>query len=208
MMDMITTYEDFCLEKKSLENSDILFIVDVQSEFEKFIPINFTNKLNTYCKEFTSVYQIWDSNKTNKPTYKFPNQVDRIKKHFGIKKLYKDLDGGFDEWIKTIFDDKTANNIFKLIKNSEIKEGDRFKLKDKEEYLVYIDNAHEWFLVNSDMTKVFNSLMNKTIVIVGGADNECLEDVYVATKSFGLNPIYNHEYVYSADTNNTQITQN
>jgi len=94
----------------------------------------------------------------------------------------------------------------KALKKKEIKEGDKFKLKDKDEYLVYIDNNHSWFYVNSDMYKTFKKLKGRTIVIVGGADNECLEDVYSSAKTFGLNPIYNHKYIYSAETSNKQTS--
>lgn len=200
-------FGDFCVEKVSLEKNDgILFIVDVQSEFEKFIPKNFVSNLDEYCGDFKSVYQVWDSNKTKKPTYKFKNQVDTIEKQFGIKKYYKDLNDGFDEWVFKVFDDKTANNILTLLKKNKIKEGDKFKLKDKEEYLVYIDNDHKWFYVNSEMVKVLKELKNKSVVIVGGADNECLEDVYISLKSFGLHPIYNHDHIYSAETSNKQVS--
>lgn len=202
---MITKFNKY-FEVVSLENSDdILLIVDVQSEFSKFIPKRFVAKLNKYAKEFDNVYQIWDSNKTNKPTYKFPNEKELVEKKYGIKKYCKQYNDGFDEWITTIFDDKTCNNIKNLIKKKEIKEGDKFKLKDKDEFLVYIGNAHQWFLVNNGLYLLFKKLINKNVVIVGGASDECLEDIYISAKSFGLKPIYNHEYIYSAGTNNNQI---
>lgn len=200
-------YLKYFKENKSLEENDnILFVVDVQSEFEKFIPKNFVSKLNKYCKEFKQVYQIWDSNKSKKPTYEFPNQVKAIEKQFGVKKYYKKLEGGFEEWAHQIFDEETATKILRMLKKKTIKEGEKFKLKDKDEYLVYIENEHNWFYVNSDLYRTFKKLKNKSIVIVGGADNECLEDIYIASKAFGIYPIYNHEYVYSAETNNTQIS--
>lgn len=202
---MIKNYKEFCLEKVSLEDNDgILFVVDVQSEFKKFIPKNFVKKLDNYCKEFKEVYQIWDSNKTKKPTYKFPNQVDTIEKQFGVKKYYKDLEGGAEEWLTKIFGEEKATSILKSLKSKNIKEGDKFKFKDKNEYLVYIDNDHNWFYVNEKMYNLFNKLRNKSVIIVGGADNECLEDIYISAKSFGIEPIYNHEYIYSAETSNKQ----
>jgi len=207
MKHITTKYEHFCLEKVSLEENDgMLFVVDVQVEFKKFIPKNFVSKLKKYCEEFDSVYQVWDSNKTDNPSYKFPNLVLSIEKQFGVKKYYKDLDGGIEEWFNSIFDDDISNNITKLLKDGNIQEGDKFKLKGKDEYLVYIDNGHNWFYVNSDMYKTFNMLRNKSVVIVGGADNECLEDIYISSKSFGVEPIYNHEYIYSAETSNKQTT--
>jgi hypothetical protein len=200
-------FEDFCVENASLKKNDgILFIVDVQSEFDKFIPKDFEANLNDYCEEFKSVYQVWDSNKSKTPTYKFKKQVDKIEKQFGIKKYYNKFKGGFDEWIFTIVDKKTANNILTSLKKGTIEEGTKFKLENKEEYLVYIDNAHTWFYVNDVMARVFKDLKGKSVVIVGGADDECLRDVYVALESFGLFPIYNHEYIYSAKTSDKQVS--
>ena len=40
----------------------------------------------------------------------------------------------------------------------------------------------------------------KKVIVVGGADFECLEDVYITLKSYNANPIYNHMYIYSAST--------
>jgi len=200
-------YLKYFKENKSLEENDgILFVVDVQSEFEKFIPKNFVTKLNEYCKEFKQVYQIWDSNKTKSSTYKFPNQVAKLEKQFGVKKYYQDLKGGIEEWFNQIFDETSANKMIKELKKKNIKEGDKFRLKDKDEYLVYIDNNHNWFYVNSELYKTFKKLKNKSVIIVGGADNECLEDIYISAKAFGLNPIYNHTYIYSADTSNKQVS--
>lgn len=195
---MITKFEIFN-ENKSLENhDDILFVVDVQSEFEEFIPKNFVKKLNKYCKEFENVYQIWDSNKSKKPTYKFPNQIEAIEKQFGVKKYYKKLDGGMREWFYNIFGEQDGENIFKKFKSKKIKEGDKFKLKDKNEYLVYIDNDHNWFYVNNKFLNILKKLKGKSIIITGGAGGECIKDIDVSAKSFGLYPIYNHEYVYDA----------
>lgn len=201
-MRYLKLFEDFFLENVSLEkNNGVLFIIDVQNEFKKFIPKYFLSKLKKYCNEFDKVYQIWDSNKTKKPTYKFPKQVSSLEKQFGVKKYYKDLDNGFEEWIFDIFDKKIADNILKLLKRKEINEGDKFKLKNKEEYLVYINNEHKWFFVNSNLVKVFKSLKNKSIVMVGGAGDECIRDIYISSKSFGVRPIYNHEYIYDATYN-------
>jgi len=201
-------YLRYFKENLSLDNNDgILFIVDVQSQFEKFIPKNFVSKVDEYCEGFTSVYQIWDSNKAKKPTYKFKNQVATIEKQFGVKKHYKDLDRGFEEWSSKIFDEKVYNNILKLLKTKKMKEGNKFKLKDKDEYLVYIDNEHSWFYVHENMYKIFKKLKDQKVILVGGADDECLKDIYISAESFGLIPIYNYEYIYSAKTNNKQISQ-
>jgi putative cell wall-binding protein len=56
-----------------------------------------------------------------------------------------------------------------------------------------------------EMSDLLKTLNNKNVILVGGAKGECLYDVEIAMKSFGINPIYNNRYVYSAKTNNSQL---
>ena len=184
-----------------IEHNDILIIVDVQSNFKKYFPVDsqsYLKKLDKYCDEFADVYQIWDSNSGSKPTYKFKNQKDLIEKKYGVKKFYSKYKGGFNEWIYYIFDEKTMEQ-FQSRKN-KFKEGDAFKIKDKNEFLIYIGNNHKWFYVNEELVELFKKLRGKKIIICGGAESECLDDVYIALKSFNVNPVKNHQYIYSAET--------
>jgi hypothetical protein len=190
-----------------IDHDGILLIIDVQSNFKQYFPKgpnSFLKKLDSYCEYFPEegdikgVYQIWDSNRGSKPTYKFKNQRDLIEKKFGIKKYYKNLKGGFKEWIYNILDNDTLNK-FKSKKN-KFNDGDIFKIKDKDEYLVYVGNNHKWFYLTENLVNFFKKLKNKKIIICGGAESECLDDVYIALKSFNVNPIKNHQYIYSAET--------
>ena len=45
---------------------------------------------------------------------------------------------------------------------------------------------------------LFNEIKGKEVVIVGGAENECILDVMVAAKSLGLKILKNDRYIYSA----------
>lgn len=208
----VLKYQDFSMNENIslIDHDGILLIVDVQSNFKKYFPTDpngYLKKLDNYCLEFpsgttdlTGVYQIWDSNSGSRPTYIFKNQKDFVEKKYGIKKFYSKLKGGFNEWIYQIFDDDTLNQ-FKSKKN-KFNPGVAFKLKNGNEFLIYIGNNHKWFLVNGELVELFKKLRNKKVIIVGGADNECLEDVYIAAKSFGVIPVYNHQYIYSAKTGN------
>jgi hypothetical protein len=210
----ILKIEEFLIKENiSLINHDgILLIVDVQSDFKKFFPTDpngYLKKLDDYCQEFPDekglkgVYQIWDSNRGSKPTYKFKNQKDLVEKKYGVKKFYSKFKGGFDEWIHHIFDEKTLEQ-FQSRKN-KFKEGDAFKTKNGKEFLIYIGNTHKWFYVNNELVELFQKLRGKKIIICGGADGECLEDVFIAAKSFNVNPIYNHKYIYSAETGSPEL---
>lgn len=182
---------------------DILVIVDVQKEFEKFIPKGYIDNLNEYASEFETVYQIWDGHvydgdqvqKIKGPSYKFNNEKDSFRKVYGTSASKKVSRLG-----------EQALNYKK-----DVKEGDMFhvnndfKLDAKgENYIIRIENNHKWFYVNKELAIFFKSLKGKDVIIVGGADGECLEDVIVAMKSFGVRPKRNDTYIYSAETSNKQ----
>ena len=182
---MITEFKKY--ENKLYEDiNNILVIVDVQKEFKKFIPKNFVQKLTEYAKHFSTVYQIWDSNNAKTPSYSFPNEVDTIIKKYGTS---------FSLDLKIITKDITDQY-------PNASEGDRFKLKDTKTYIVRVNNNHKWFYVNKELSELFEKLKGKNIILVGGGDSECLKDVFIAMKSFGVNVQYNYKFIYSAKTNN------
>lgn len=170
------------------KNSINLIIVDVQNEFKKFIPQGFVDSLIKYCENFDNVYQIWDTNKAQKPTYKFPNEVKVINKKYGTK---------FSENLK-----ETIEELNQKYPNAV--EGDMYEFDDANSYVVKVNNNHQWFYIPEDMSKLFNELKNKKCVLVGGADRECLQDVYVAMVSFGCKVKYDKRFVYSANNSHTQ----
>jgi hypothetical protein len=163
----------------------VLVIVDVQKEFSSFIQHDLVDELHNYAENFKEVYQIWDTHKTNvAPTYKFPNQVDSIKKLFGVKH--------FSDKVKE-FTDEIEDESY---------EGRTFKLANNKGYIVRVDNNHDWFWVNPEIVELISKLKDKKVILTGGADNECLEDVYQAFLAFGLDVEFNKKYVYSAKTDN------
>jgi len=181
---------------KSLENEGILVVVDVQGEFDEYTPQGFEQNIMKYCEEFPKgteendirgVYQIWDANKATGFTYTFPNQVLTIKKNYGTK-----------------FNASIKQSALKLPQDS--KEGKLFKFKNTNRYLVKINNNHKWFYVNDDLYNLFQKLKGKKVIVIGGADMECLSDVYISMKSFGVNPVYNHDYIYNASMNDNMIS--
>jgi predicted MPP superfamily phosphohydrolase len=193
----VIRFSDYIKEAANIKNNDgILVIVDLQRIYDKFTPQNFEENVIKYCKEFPKddntgkgVYQIWDANKAQNFSYNFPNTLQTIKKNYGTK---------FDNRIK-----KIAEDLLKKYPNA--KEGQQFKLKDSNSFLVRVNNNHKWFYVNEDLYNLYLKLKGKTVVVVGGASEECLEDLYISMKSFGINPIYNHDYIYSAQTNDNQV---
>lgn len=155
----------------------------------------FEKKLNLYCKNFKEVIQIWDSNKTDKPSWKFDNQTDFIRKNYGTKfsnQLVRATDN-----LKKKYPNAKEGNIFKVKMNKNLIGG---------EYIVKIDNNHEWFYINNELQELYKELKGKKVIITGGADNECITDIYVSMRSFGINAKYNHDYIYSVQTSKQQST--
>jgi len=201
------SYTEFIKENN---NDGILIIVDVQKEFEKFIPQGYVDQLINYSKKFHTVYQIWDSNDASKPSYTFPNQQAIIIKKFGTK-----------------FSDELVKTVAQLNKkHPNAKEGDIFEFDDVNSYVVKISNQHSWFYVPEKMAELFKTLKGKNVILVGGAgstnsnfytsqngdtkyDNgECIKDVYEAMQSFGIKVQYDTRYIYNAKTSKTQTFTN
>jgi len=181
-------FTNYLNENTEQSKADILVIVDVQQNFSSFIPSGFVNNLIEYSKNFKTVIQIWDSNDANKPSYKFANQKGIYIKKFGTKFS--------DDLVQTVA------NLDKKYPNA--KEGDIFEFEDVDSYVVRIANKHRWFYVTSKLSKLFQSLKSQTVELVGGADGECIQDVFEAMESFGINVYYNKGYMYSAKNNNGQ----
>lgn len=126
------------------------------------------------------MYQIWDTNKATKPTYTFPNQVDCIKKRYGKNYLNSEI-------------------LKKLNSFLNKKEGEIVVIDGYDSHFVRINNNHQWFAVSKEMIDLFNKLKGKKVIIVGGSDSECIEDELISAKAFGVDAIYNHKYIYSAE---------
>lgn len=186
-------------------NNQHLIIVDIQKSFKKFFNDNYVNSVQQYCKQFSNVYQIWDNhvdknvdkdylydkNEEDKDDhhdlYDFPNQVDTIEKRYNY-----DVDADFYKKI-------LSNKTYKLIKSKEgnLKRGESFYTNEGT-IIVYIGNNHQWYHVPKKLFELFKTLKGKEVTIVGGSNSECLEDIYIAGISLGVNIKKNMEYIYSA----------
>jgi hypothetical protein len=84
------------------------------------------------------------------------------------------------------------------------KEGDIYEFDDINSYVVRVKNNHGWFYVTEKMSQLFSQLKGKTVILVGGAARECIQDVYEAMKAFDIDVKYDKRFMYSAKTSNTQ----
>jgi hypothetical protein len=192
---------------ESFQNDSILVIVDVQKSFRRFFSEMYLNELKKYCNNFKYVYQIFDNHSMGKNVdkdylydnnpeipiddslYHFPNQKDLIEKRYNY-----DVDVDF---YKKILDKETYDIIKEKENKKTIKKGDIFKTKEGTA-IVYIGNNHKWFHIPIKLYEIFSDLKGKEVIITGGSDSECLEDIYIAGKSLGVKIKRDHRYIYSA----------
>jgi hypothetical protein len=188
-------------------NESTLIVVDVQRSFQSFFTEMYIHKLKEYCKQFSNVYQIWDNHVDGKNVdkdylyddnpeipihgdlYKFPNQKELIEKRYNY-----DVDVDF---YKKILDKEVYSEIKQKEDSKTIKQGELFKTKEGTA-IVYIGNKHKWMHLPVKLYELFLELKDKEVIIVGGADSECLHDVYVSGNSMGVKMKRDHRYIYSA----------
>jgi len=190
---MITTINEFrkILEKTKKNDGVDLVIVDVQEQYKEYFTERYLVELKEYCKDYTRVFQLWDNNKAQKPDYTFPNQVGTYEKTYGLQ-----LDVNTGEQFFTPETWPAIKAKIEAVPN----EGDMFETINNEAW-VWIDNKHHWFLCTKELCKLFKDFVRqeRKIVLIGGAANECLQDIMVTMKAFGVSVSYDLQFVYSKD---------
>lgn len=199
-MKIIKKFEKFQLDS-------ILIIVDVQKSYRKFFSEMYLNELKKYCNNFKYVYQIFDNHVDGKNVdkdylydenpdvpihndlYYFPNQKDIIEKRYNY-----DVDADF---YKKILNQKVYNEINQKEQNKQLKKGDIFTTKEGT-HIAYIGNNHKWFHCGKKLYNFLQSLKGKEVIICGGSDSECLEDIITVSTSIGVNIKRNWKFIYTA----------
>lgn len=196
------------VESQQYQNSESnLIIVDVQKSFKKYFSENYINELKKYASQFTNVYQIWDNHHQgknvdkdylydknpeipiDKDLYTFPNQKELIEKRYNY-----DVDADF---YKKILDKEVYKEVSDKENKKELRKGDIFPTKEGT-YIVYVGNNHKWHHLSKKLYDLLVSLKNKEVIIVGGADGECLEDIYIAASSLGVKIKRNWKFIYTS----------
>jgi len=203
---------------ESHSSKDILIVVDVQKSFKKFFNEVYLHELKKYCNEFSKVYQIWDNHvdgknvdkdylydedpeiPVHKDLYHFPNQTDLIEKRYNY-----DVDADF---YKKVLTPETYEEVKTKEDANELKKGDFFPTNEGT-LIVYIGNNHRWYHMPKKLHELFTEVAEaqslneglsevKDVILVGGADGECLTDVEIAAEAMGVKLRLNHKYIYSA----------
>jgi hypothetical protein len=195
--------ENISIDKKE----EVLLIVDIQKSFKKFFTENYIHQVKNYCKKFKEVYQIFDNHVDGKNVdkdylydddhevsvhddlYWFPNQIDIIEKRYNYN---VDVD-----FYKKILDRETYKKAKELESNKKLKIGDIFETKQGT-HIVYVGNNHKWHHISKRLYDLFMKLKDKKVTIIGGADSECLSDIFTSAESLGVEIKRNWKYIYSA----------
>jgi len=186
MLEIVPLFENY--------NNQCLIIVDVQEPFKKWWikngKDNLPNDINDFCLNFNKVYQIWDDHDADKPSYTFNNQVSQLKKHYGV-----DHPSGEIQNYEEIFDGESLDKVLQMEKD-KIMDPYIFLKKDGN-YAVLVNGSHKWFFPTKELVDVLRSI-NEQIVLVGGAEGECLKDIEVLLRLLNKDFSVNNEYTYNA----------
>jgi hypothetical protein len=192
---------------KENQVSNTLIVIDVQKSFRKFFTEMYLNELNKYCNQFKDVYQIWDNHvdgqnvdkdylydhrpdiPVHQDLYTFPNQRDIIEKRYNYNVNV--------DFYKKILDKEIYNDIKVKEKSNQLKKGDIFKTNEGT-IITYIGNKHKWFHCPIKLYNILVNLKGQSVVVVGGSDSECLDDVFTTAESLGVKVSRNYKYIWSA----------
>jgi hypothetical protein len=171
---------------------NVLVVVDVQVHF-KSVTDKYVDEIFELCKTFDEVYQIWDAVDVNTPDFKFPNQVNAIRKEYGGELLEEDID--YYQFSEN--DKERLREGF----NNGFSSGEMFAdgQGEKIQWFLYVGGMHEWFIIPEKLFTLFKKLKTegKQIILCGGAEEECLEDIRVVAMAMDLESEILGTYVYS-----------
>ena len=203
---------------ESHNRKDILIVVDVQKSFKEFFNDTYLNELKKYCNRFDRVYQIWDNHvdgknvdkdylydedpeiPVHKDLYHFPNQAELIEKRYNY-----DVDADF---YKKVLSPDIYKEVSEKEDANELKKGDFFPTNEGT-LIVYVGNNHKWYHMPKKLHELFEEVVEaqsvneglnevRDVILVGGADGECLTDIETAAVAMGVKLKRNERYIYSA----------
>jgi len=166
---------------KKVAFNSTLVVVDVQKDFSNFFTEEYLESLESYVSQFPRVIVVVDDNSGD-------TDIPYFLKNCATDVLYKSYGGFEQEYIEELMED----GEIEIIKEDEV-----YKYGEN---LIVPGNVHENFLVPSDMVAVFKELQQVTIV--GGADQECLDDVENALQHLNVEVKRNNNLIYSFSNKN------
>jgi hypothetical protein len=158
-------------------------VVDVQVHF-KSVTDEYVDGIFELCEQFDEVYQIWDANEVNTPDFKFPNEVDRIRKEYGGELVEEDVD-------QYEFSEKDKIRLKEGFENG-FDSGELFAngTAPNRNWFLYVGAKanHPWFIFEEKLFQLFEELKseNKRAILCGGARMKCLYDIEILAEAVEL----------------------
>ena len=182
-------------EEYSAGRNKHLVIVDVQKEFDKWMPEGFIRKVHEYAKGFPNVYQVWDANRAERPSESFPNEKMSASKHYGYDLRADEVKNHFDKPVQ----DELASD-FSRKKFTDAQDRRKAYATRNGDLLLFVGKSHQFFMAEKELMKLmeyFKSLKDG-VTLCGGADGECLADVEALLDHYGIPYELNRDYVYKS----------
>ena len=182
-------------EEYSAGKDGHLVVVDVQKEFEKWMKPGFIQSVHEYARKFPNVYQVWDANRTTRPSEKFENEKQSAPKRYGYDLSEKDIPNHFDDPVQGELKGDFKSRSFKDAQDRRKAYATR-----NGDLLLFVGKSHQFFMAEKELMKLmeyFKSLKDG-VTLCGGADGECLADVEALLDHYGIPYELNRDYVYKS----------
>ena len=116
-----------------------------------------------------------------------------------------DVDADF---YKKVLSPDTYKEVSEKEDANELKKGDFFPTNEGT-LIVYVGNNHKWYHMPKKLHELFEEVVEaqsvneglnevRDVILVGGADGECLTDIETAAVAMGVKLKRNERYIYSA----------
>jgi len=159
-------------------NYKTLIIVDIQKNFSNFFDDKYLNQVENIINQgWNNIITIVDDidGKPEIPDFIYEASNEIIPKQYG-------------GWEQMMFDEYIESGEMEIIEENEV-----YKYKNN---LIIKGNIHEYFEIPKDMELVFKELQEATII--GGGDQECLDDIENALIYLNVKVKRNSSGIYGA----------
>jgi hypothetical protein len=180
-------------EEYSAGRDQHLVIVDVQKEFDRWMPKDFISDVHKYAGRFPNVYQIWDANRADKPSETFPNQKRLVPKRYGYNLRKNEIPWYFDRSVQS----ELSSDFEKS--NFVDENGKRKAYRTKDGLLMqFVGKSHSFFMAEKELQEMFDyfKTLKDGVTLCGGADGECLADIEAMMEYYDIPYDLDRHYVY------------
>lgn len=162
----------------------ILVVCDIQENFMDFINEDLFNRMKDYVSngEWEQVITIVD---TNTDEALIPDWLHGVTTTLLTKR--------YGHW-------HSGEEMAEMgLEYEELADGTFLELDTKDLYIP-VSGTHEWFAIPDDFRRFFLAMQGQEVALIGGAENECLQDTYDALEYLGVTSYIESDCCFSAST--------